>query len=136
MQAIFRRLSRIFVSSSRPFSGPLVKNACLAAVGLLGLAWIPAQAASAALTDTKTFAISLPADSGRLPLLDRTYQQALKEYRLGHHQEAMRLWKLSAAEGDPQAQFALGAIYAEGGAVAGEAPDFAQALSWSRLALA
>ncbi len=134
MQAIFRHLSRIFVRFSRPFFGPMVKKACLAAVGCLGLACIPAQAASATHADTKSFAISLPTDSGRPPLADRTYQQAMKEYRLGHHQEAVRLWKLSAAEGDPQSQFALGSIYAEGDSVAGEAPDFAQALSWYRKA--
>lgn len=134
MQGIFRHLSRIFFRLYRPYFGHRVKNACLGAVGFLGLACLPVHAASASLTDTKPFAISLPTDSGRPPLMDRTYQQAMKEYRLGHHQEAVRLWALSAAEGDPQSQFALGALYAEGDTVAGVAPDFAQALSWYRKA--
>ena len=134
MQGIFRHLSRIFIGLCRPYIGHMAKNACLGTVGLLGLAWLPVHAASATLTDTKPFVVSLPTDSGRPPLMDRTYQQAMKEYRLGHHQEAVRLWTLSAAEGDPQSQFAMGALYAEGDTVAGVAPDYAQALSWYRKA--
>jgi TPR repeat protein len=134
MQGIFIHLSRIFSRRCRPFFGQIVKNACLGAIGLLGLAWVPAQAASATLDHTKPFTISLPTESSRPPLADRAYQHALKEYHLGHHQEAVRLWKLSAAEGDSQSQFALGALYAEGDTLAGEAPDYVQAMSWYRKA--
>ncbi len=134
MQGIFRNLSRIFSGLRRLFFGRRVKNACLGAVGLMGLAWLPVQAASATLSNTKPFAISLPTDSGRPALADRAYQQAMQEFRLGHHQEAVRLWTLSAAEGDPQSQFALGAVYTEGDTLAGVAPDYAQALSWYRKA--
>ena len=134
MQIIFKHLSQVLSSLLRPFFGQMVKNACLVTVGLAGLVSVPAYAASATLTHTKPFAITLPTDSSRPPLADNTYQQAMKEYRLGRHEEAIRLWKLSAGEGDPQSQFALATVYADGDTVAGMAPDYAQALTWYRKA--
>lgn len=134
MRGIFRQISRTFDGLRRLFSGRMLKNACLGTVGLLGLAWLPVYAATATLTNMKPLAISLPTDTGRPSLVDRTYQQAMQEYRRGRHPEAVRLWKLSAEEGDSQSQFALGALYAEGDTAAGVAPDYAQALSWYRKA--
>lgn len=134
MQDIFRQIARTFLGLRPSFCRRAVKNTCLGVVGLLGLAWLPVYAASATLTDTRPLVISLPTDSGRPSLVDRTYQQAMTEYRLGRHPEAIRLWRLSAEEGDPQSQFALGALYAEGDTTAGVAPDYAQALSWYRKA--
>jgi TPR repeat protein len=134
MQGNFRNLVRIFFSLRRPFFGQAAKNLCLAAAGFVVVVGSPAHAASASPANTRTPAISLPTDSGRPAPTDRAYQQAMQAFRLGHHREAVRLWMVSASEGDPQSQFALGALYAEGDAGAGIAPDYAQALSWYRKA--
>lgn len=134
MQDRFRLILCTLLDVWRTFYCRAVKNTCLVFVGLLGLAWLPVCAASATLSNTRPLTISLPTDSGRPALADRTYQQAMTEYRQGRHSEAVRLWRLSAEEGDPQSQFALGALYAEGDTAAGVAPDFAQALSWYRKA--
>lgn len=134
MQDIYRHRARGIRGRRCLFSGKAVKNACLGAAGLLGLAWLPAQAGSVTLAHTRPFVISLPADSGRPVPQDHTYQQAMQQYRLGHHGEAVRLWRQAAAEGDAPSQFALGTLYAEGNAAADILPDYIQALSWYRKA--
>lgn len=134
MQRIVKTSRRILSNYPRSIFDAIVKIACIGSSVFLMSGFMPAQAATATLTETRTLAISLPTNSGRLPLEDHNYQRAMKEFGLGHHREAVRLWELSAGEGNSQAQYALGALYTGGDAEAGVEPDYAKALSWYRKA--
>jgi uncharacterized protein len=134
MQSIVKISRRILLNYLRSIFDGIVKIACVGIAAFLMSGFMPTHAATATLTETRTLAISLPADNGRLPLEDHNYQRAMKEFSLGHHREAVRLWELSAGEGNSQAQFTLGALYTGGDPEAGVEPDYAKALSWYRKA--
>lgn len=94
---------------------------------------MPVEGATATLMDTKPL-VNFPMDYGKHADEDSLYQQAIKEFNLGHHKEAEQLWQASAAQGSPHSQFALGALYSAGDAQAGAQQDYPKALSWYRKA--
>ena len=55
------------------------------------------------------------------------YQQAVTEYNAGHYSEVLRLLQPLAEQGDAEAQYKLGLMYANG---QGVAQDYQQAFSW------
>jgi TPR repeat protein len=62
-----------------------------------------------------------------------TFDDASAAYKRGDNTEAMKLYQLSAAQGDVRAQFSLGAMYDSG---EGVTQDYAEALKWYQLAAA
>ncbi len=69
------------------------------------------------------------ADSGQ-----RLYRRGLAQYSQGHHQRAAQLWRLLAEDGNRDAQFALGELYANGDVRAGIIQNLATAAEWYRRA--
>lgn len=131
MPSLLDVLHRVFTHCFRHFFDYWVKSiVCVLVVAGM----VPAQAATAVLTDTKPFSVNFPADYGSLAGEDRLYRQAIKEFSLGHHQEAEQLWQTSASQGSPHSQFALGALYSAGDMQAGAQQDYPKALAWYRKA--
>ncbi len=76
-----------------------------------------------------------------LPRYDRNqhtgnqlYRQGLRQFREGHPGRAAQLWRLLAVDGNRNAQFALGELYASGDAQAGIDQNLAVAAKWYRRA--
>ncbi len=106
------------------------------AVMVLGL-WVAAIVVSPAL------AIDAPLGSTaiRLPLFNRSsgsgnrlYRQGLTQFIEGHHDRAAQLWRVLAEDGNPDAQFALGELYASGDVQSGIDQNLAKAAKWYRRA--
>ena len=65
---------------------------------------------------------------------ERLYQQGLMQFNQGHHDQAAQLWRLLAEDGNRDAQFALGELYASGDVQAGIDRNLAKAAKWYRRA--
>lgn len=132
MPRFFGTSYRIPDHFSRHFFDYLVR--LLGALSITMAGSLPAQAATAILTDTKPFTVSLPVDYGKHGGEDRLYLQAVKEFNAGFHKEAEQLWQASAGQGSAYSQFALGALYSAGDIQAGVQQDYYKSLSWYRKA--
>ena len=62
-----------------------------------------------------------------------TFDDGYVAYMRGDYAEAVKWYRLSAAQGDASAQFSLGAMYGNG---QGVTQDYAEAMKWVRLAAA
>ena len=65
---------------------------------------------------------------------ERLYKQGLVQFSQGHHDRAAQLWRLLAEDGNRDAQFALGELYATGDAKAGIDQNPTIAAKWYRRA--
>jgi TPR repeat protein len=65
------------------------------------------------------------------PALAETNEDALAAYKAGNYQQALKIWRPLAEQGDAVAQLRLSVMYAEG---QGVPKDDAQSLKWGKLA--
>ncbi|MCG6963131.1 MAG: sel1 repeat family protein, partial [Acidobacteria bacterium] len=86
----------------------------------------PTRIAITLLLLVPALALAAPPTNEKDPL-----EQGLAAYKAGHYQEALDLWRPLAAQGNPEAQFRLGYMYANG---LGVALDQGLALTWYRKA--
>ncbi len=78
--------------------------------------------------------IRLPAFSRSSGSGTQLYQKGLMQFKEGHHDQAAQLWRVLAEDGNPDAQFALGELYASGDVQAGIDQNLAKAAKWYRRA--
>ncbi len=64
---------------------------------------------------------------GALRADDQSMEKALESFEAGEYQQALEIWLLKAYEGDPEAQYRLGRMFAEG---AGTVADASEAVYW------
>ncbi len=116
------------------------ENTVLARTGFMAVGfWLaalaimatPAGASDAPLASTT---VNLPLFTQSSASGDRLYQQALMQFNKGHHDRAALLWRLLAKDGNRDAQFALGELYANGDAQAGIDRNLGMAAQWYRRA--
>jgi TPR repeat protein len=88
----------------------------------------------AVIADAASTPLNLPTLGTDAVPSDTTFDKATFELRHGHHREAIRLWELSAAAGNPRSQHALGALYSGGDATVDVTPDYQKAVEWFRRA--